>query len=1743
MLIPPNLLQPKPPTPIIKQVLANRWLKWFGWLLLLLFALSEGLNLLLPLLPINDLVCRQIEQEAYRQTGLRVAIKKIHYQWHLWEGISTQLTSVQVLPNHVVQASLPWQFNTKELTVGIDALALIFNRGNYALQRLDFQQPTLQFKGVDGVNTFIKTVDILTKKPTPVGSPRWVNKLALSAFQAQVILTPASNKFQRTVTMAPNLVLAVPRVNAIFQQATKTDPIALQFTRLQTQWFRQVVNTRQALGSLQATARFLFELPNPNEPNSTNWQQFWHFTQALKKADLETTIPSVKRIVTTLHQLQLVSANPLASHQVDASSTTMQLHVQQHPHKRWQVLTTGTTALQVPTYFTAMKVDNNPKPLLNWKATARLDKLSAKHAKLTVETATVQHSYSRSAFSTNGFVVLKQALFNSPNNPNMLRQLPVQLKAWGTVPNLTLLPPLFKQLSLPPTTHTKPLQVQLKQGAFTLNNVLLQGTVGRPTIESLAASIHRVVVQVSTPKVVAPLLMANGNILWQPSGKVLGAVQVGVNPKHLTEVATLGLARTTSPAKPVQVTIDVPTLSGSTVAAWQPFLLNALSPLLTTVPALQWQNLTWAGTTALHAQGLLHLEKQAFTLQQANGQFNQWQVRLQRQPWVGVNGRWQWQPLQGLRPQLMVALPNNNGTTRQPWLTVGGVWHLQQSTKSGITVTSLPYTTDVLVQKVFQPFNQWLLSKTQQISTTQLTQALNQPFVQPIRSALISFRSTVTAQAVQLHQLLVDKLLNTGHLTVQATVPWQAMAGHVATTAVSTQWHQIPLQHFVLQAQSQVKLPKTVSRVASMRLQQLTGATSGALTWQGQLPTQLPTVYTPKQLAWLSSLEGDIQVSALQGRVTQHPVPFTVTPLKFKVAGLEVQPIKPVQFNWGPVEVAGLVALQTDKARQQWLPNVALTLAPIPLATLQHERLFYEPFFKQVALAYPTLWRTEGSVAGQLEWQPIRKPPNAQLFLSNAGFYIPRTFAPIHGVTATFEVDLLQRALKLPQPLFVQLGNSTVLVPWLTLKNTNNRWDLALQAQGRLHPRELNSLLGNNWYFQPTQYPWLADSWLGLKASWGANAGVLSHQTASQLEANISTVLQSEGDAKNPVVTSPLAQEPTATALLSTTAVEEKLADKPLGTIPTTASGLSVLQPSKLASVGLKQFSANKVMPRIPRLITLVESPKTLLPNQPDEVVWYQQFGKTEPLQELARYPLSNTTQPLGTLALRFKGSLLQPQLQLGELRLLGRSEPLRFSASLDAPTQPHHLWSNQGRIWTEKPVDLGALATHTQTPTFRFESGAVQTNLHWQQADANPIGQLQLQAVQSQGLGLDNLEANAQFNPAQLVLTIPQFKAGGSDVSLNGVAPLPQPFPVSFDTLNVTGKTFYVEGFLDLLTQLTNKVVAPYKAGLPPTVRWVPERTISLPIQVEAGNITLNEAIVNNILANDFACQWKLFPNGFLALDGMTMAVASGTVTGQLSLSPSQRNTLSMKIMAEHVKANALAKALLNAPNQVFGNLTGSIEFSTYGYSPVAMIQHANGKASFVIAQGRVPSLDKVERLLSTANVVRGGLLGLNASNLAFSIKGASRANSVRAISGDFQIVDGQLLTRNFLSDSKNLDLAMSGGVRLDNGIADLTIIGIMPQTVVSNSKFAKLGSLSLGQLFEYVPVLGYLPVGSNKKGLFDFIPGLGYVPGLGGIPGKTNSFQAQLKGPPDDPTSIKQLRWLRQSVVPKSAVSKESK
>lgn len=218
------------------------------------------------------------------------------------------------------------------------------------------------------------------------------------------------------------------------------------------------------------------------------------------------------------------------------------------------------------------------------------------------------------------------------------------------------------------------------------------------------------------------------------------------------------------------------------------------------------------------------------------------------------------------------------------------------------------------------------------------------------------------------------------------------------------------------------------------------------------------------------------------------------------------------------------------------------------------------------------------------------------------------------------------------------------------------------------------------------------------------------------------------------------------------------------------------------------------------------------------------------------------------------------------------------------------------------------------------------------------------------------------------------------------------------------------------------------------------------------------------------------------------------------------------------------MARALLNAPNQIFGDLKGVIRFTTQGATDEEMTNNVNGDASFVITDGRLPAIAKLETLLTAVNVLRGGVIGLSLNNLLRTMT-PFNTNYFTELSGTLRIAQGQAYTTDLLSDGENLDLLIAGRIGLKDAQANLKVTGAMSQDV--SGALGKLGKLSLRSLLRYLPGVGFLP-GVKNGGILSFVPGVGYVPGFGGRPGERSRFQVKIKGSLEDTSAIHDFEWL---------------
>ena len=367
----------------------------------------------------------------------------------------------------------------------------------------------------------------------------------------------------------------------------------------------------------------------------------------------------------------------------------------------------------------------------------------------------------------------------------------------------------------------------------------------------------------------------------------------------------------------------------------------------------------------------------------------------------------------------------------------------------------------------------------------------------------------------------------------------------------------------------------------------------------------------------------------------------------------------------------------------------------------------------------------------------------------------------------------------------------------------------------------------------------------------------------------------------------------------------------------------------------------------------------------------------------------------------------------------------------------------------------------------------------------------------------------------------VDNFEIPGVSASMTGRTANVFEVPVTLEDVKIHGNQLSI----DSLGQFTSQIVQPILVDqiahnyLRPWQQGDP----TIPIQFRNADLRVDEVIYQNIILSNLTSQFSLYPNSFFELTNASLQAAGGEAHGYLSMSPNDSSFTTLDLNVDKVKANALTKALLNVTNQIFGDVDGAVRFTTFGDTPVDMQKNANGTVSMHVINGRLPAIAKVETLLTTANIIRGGILGFNLNNLLRSLT-IYDTNYFATLSGDMLINNQVLYTRNLSSFGTNLDLLIRGSVRMDNGNANLLVDGRMRQVVAG--KLGALGTLSLGGLVQYIPALGTF--GNNRKGLLGYIPGVGWVPGFGGPAGDVNRFRVRLVGDLNTPGAIQDFHWV---------------
>lgn len=283
--------------------------------------------------------------------------------------------------------------------------------------------------------------------------------------------------------------------------------------------------------------------------------------------------------------------------------------------------------------------------------------------------------------------------------------------------------------------------------------------------------------------------------------------------------------------------------------------------------------------------------------------------------------------------------------------------------------------------------------------------------------------------------------------------------------------------------------------------------------------------------------------------------------------------------------------------------------------------------------------------------------------------------------------------------------------------------------------------------------------------------------------------------------------------------------------------------------------------------------------------------------------------------------------------------------------------------------------------------------------------------------------------------------------------------------------------------------------------------------------NLELNADSIHlrNISADNFEATASLNENKLVNVDNFKFNIANGILNGKFKYNLADNNT-KLKLKADNIDANALTIALFDLNNQLYGDLTGDINLSCSGTNFENCMKTLNGKASFNVADGRMPKLGSLEYLLKAGNLLKGGITGISI-NSVIDIVTPLKTGDFSDINGNMIIKDGIAEKFEITTRGKDLSLFISGTYNFATAVADMEVFGLLSKKI--STMFGPIGNLSLNTLFNAIP-------GIDLSKDTVILEKINKIPGIELSSKAYRRFIAEIKGNINGEDYVTSFKWI---------------
>lgn len=374
-------------------------------------------------------------------------------------------------------------------------------------------------------------------------------------------------------------------------------------------------------------------------------------------------------------------------------------------------------------------------------------------------------------------------------------------------------------------------------------------------------------------------------------------------------------------------------------------------------------------------------------------------------------------------------------------------------------------------------------------------------------------------------------------------------------------------------------------------------------------------------------------------------------------------------------------------------------------------------------------------------------------------------------------------------------------------------------------------------------------------------------------------------------------------------------------------------------------------------------------------------------------------------------------------------------------------------------------------------------------------VGQMSVQNLVNQGMQMAVNNATVDFNKSVAVLNAPNIKIADSVFGINSTA------------LTDISKELVVKNANIKSKYVNMDTILMYKDS--PLMRAVPLKVNDGKFYAEKASMTMyGSPLYMSALSSDFNME-----NNIVSAKNVTSEMYNGKLAGTVDFNM-RDDHFNSKLQARGVSAAPIFDAIAIKKDSV----SGTMDFDMSMSGNLISKQSLNGNVKFVVHNGRMGTLGKLEHLLYAQNVIADNMLrtSLSVVTKAITLKDTGLFKYLR---GDISLKDGIANVKMLQSQGPLMSLFIKGQYNPATDYAKLVVLGRLSDEVVSG--LGAFGEFSLNKLMVML-------TGEDSK--FNITPE--DIEKLPQLPMKnTKEFRSVINGIIEKPSSVVLFNWISYS------------